>query len=344
VVFEQHEKFGQETSSRNSEVIHAGIYYPAQSLKAKLCVEGNSLLYDFCKQWDLPCNRFGKLIVANSGEEIETLEDLWVRGKGNGVLDLRLLDGAQVSRLEPEINARAALYSPSTGVVDSHQLMKRLEWLAQKNNAILAYNHKVTEIEPGANRHTIGYHGPNGLKDEIQSSWIINSAGLQADHIAGLMGIDIDEADYRLFLCKGEYFQIPFPQSRLVSRLIYPPPYKDLRGLGIHVTKSLDGRIKLGPNAFYVDDQDYTVDPDHREMFYEGIKEYLPFLKPDDLQPDMAGIRPKLQAPDTPIRDFVVCHEKDRGLNGVINLIGIESPGLTSCLSLANMVADLING
>ena len=157
-----------------------------------------------------------------------------------------------------------------------------------------------------------------------------------------MMGIDVDQAGYRLYLCKGEYFSIPLTKSKRVSRLIYPPPYKDLKGLGIHVTKMLDGMIKLGPNAFYVDELDYTVDPEHAEEFYDSIKDYLPFLERDDLQPDMAGIRPKLQAPGTPIRDFVVVHEKDRGLKGVINLIGIESPGLTSCLSLAKMVGDII--
>lgn len=342
VLFERHQKFGRETSSRNSEVLHAGIYYSEGSLKAGLCVKGIRLLYDFCSKLDVPHKRSGKLIVADTEEEILSLESLMVRGRENGVGDLQFLDSAQISELEPNIQATAAIFSPSTGIVDSHQLMSRLEWLAGKGGAIMAYQHEVIEIDPAGNRHVVFYRGPNGSQGSIQSTWLINSAGLSADHIASLLGIDIDAAGYRLCPCKGEYFSIPYSKSKLISRLIYPPPFKDMRGLGVHLTKTLDGGAKLGPNAFYVEDLDYNIDSQHADCFYNSLKGYMPFLEKNDLQPDMAGIRPKLQPPNSPVRDFVICHETKRGLDRVINLIGIESPGLTCCLSLAGMVADLI--
>lgn len=342
VLLERHPKFGQETSSRNSEVIHAGIYYPKGSLKARLCVEGNRLLYGFCSQWNVPHQRMGKFIVATTDEETSTLESLFATGTENGIEDLQMVDRSYIFRQEPHINACAALYSPSTGIVDSHQLMARLEWCALQQGAICAYQHEVLSIEPAPRSHAVVYRGPAGQEEALTCQWLINCAGLSSDHIAALAGIDIDRAGYRLFLCKGEYFKIPYAKSLLVSRLIYPPPFKDLRGLGIHVTKTLDGMVRLGPNALYVDDLDYTVHAEHALPFYYSVKDYLPFLSYDDLQPDMAGIRPKLQAPGTPIRDFVIRHETEKRLQGMINLIGIESPGLTSCLSIARMVGDVV--
>ena len=220
--------------------------------------------------------------------------------------------------------------------------MGRLEWLALQKNAVIAYQHEVTQIKPEGTGYSVFYRGPSGAHESIKCSWLINSAGLSSDYIASLLGIDVDKAGYRLFPCKGEYFTIPFSRSKLISHLIYPPPFKDLRGLGIHITKSIDGRTRLGPNAFFVDKPDYTVEPKHARVFYNSIKQYLPFLKESDLAPDMAGIRPKLQSPGSPIQDFVVCHEKKRGLKCAVNLIGIESPGLTSCLSLAKMVSKII--
>jgi len=342
VLLERHARFGQETSSRNSEVIHAGIYYPRESLKARLCVEGNRRMYDFCAQWQVPCTRLGKLIVANTDEELKSLQGLLAAGAANGVSDLQLLDRAQARRLEPRVQALAALYSPSTGIVDSHCLMARLELLAREGHAVLAYNHEVVGIERSGDMYVIRYQAPAGECGSIASQWVVNSAGLAADTIASLAGIDKDAAGYRLFPCKGEYFRLPPAKSRQLSHLVYPPPYKDLRGLGIHVTLARDGTARLGPNAFYVDQLDYGVDPAHAAEFYAGVRDFLPFVAPGDLVPDTAGIRPKLQAPGTPLRDFVVCHEQGRGLPGFINLIGIESPGLTASLSLAAMVKNLI--
>ncbi len=343
VLVERHNKFGQETSSRNSEVIHGGIYYPTGSLKAKLCVDGNKRLYRFCEEWDIPHNRLGKLIIARTEEEIPVLESILIKGLDNKVFDLELLNADQARKLEPHIKAVAAVLSPSTGIIDSHSLMSRLEWLARQQGTMFAYNHEVTMVEYGSNGYQVTYRGPDGRKDKILCKWLINCAGLGADKIPSWLGMDIDQAAYRIYPCKGEYFGVSNAKSSLVSRLVYPPPLKELKGLGIHATKTLDGRLRFGPNAFYVDNLDYSVDEGHALEFYNSIKTYLPFVDFADLHPDMAGIRPKIQGPGDPVQDFAVKHEVDCGFEGLINLIGIESPGLTSSLSLASMVGDLVD-
>ncbi len=342
ILMESNEKFGMETSSRSSEVIHAGIYYPKNSLKALLCVKGKHLLYEFCDNHKVDCSRCGKLIVATKESEINTLHELLKKGSENGVEGLKILDSLEVSRLEPYIKCEAAILSPSTGIVDSHRLMQRLEANAVEKGVLTAYNHEVTAVEKKRDSYSVCYKTPGGGDEKLESSWVINSAGLMSDKIAEFAGIDIDSASYRLYPCKGEYFSIPHSKAKQISCLVYPPPFADMRGLGIHFTKSLDGRARLGPNAVYVEKSDYEVDPQHSNLFYEGVHSFLPFLNPEDLQPDMAGIRPKLQAPGTDLRDFVICHERERGFEHFINLIGIESPGLTSCLSIAEYVCDLI--
>ncbi len=341
VLMEKHEHFGKETSSRNSEVIHSGIYYPTGSLKATLCVKGRQLLYDFCEKYEVPFQKLGKIIIAPKESDITAIEDLLKKGNDNGVLDLQMLDRREISGLEPCINAAAGLLSPSTGIIDSHILMARLESIAKKGDAMVVYGHEVTGIEAVHDGYKVAFRTPDGDEDRLECACLINCAGLGADKIAGMLGIDIDSAGYRVYPCKGEYFSVRNAKSKQVSHLIYPPPLKNLKGLGIHVTKSLDGSIRLGPNAFYVDIPDYDVDPGHREAFYNAAKEYLPFLEEDDIEPDMAGIRPKIQGPDDPVRDFVIRHEADKGLPGVINLLGIESPGLTSCLAIAEYVSDI---
>lgn len=342
VLFERHPGFGRETSSRNSEVIHAGIYYPPGSLKATLCVEGNRLLYEFCRKYDVPYRRPGKVIVAGSRQEAETLTNLYERGIGNGVAGLFLMSAAELSRLEPEIQADCALYAPSTGVVDTHILMQRLEAVALTGRAVIVYRHEVTGLECDSKHNTLRFSGPDGREETIECGWIVNSTGLSADRMAAAAGIAIDQAGYRIHLCKGEYFSLSPQYTGRIRHLMYPPPYADDRGLGIHLTTSLDGRLRLGPNALYVDTLDYSVEPGHALCFYDALKDYLPFMRLEDLQPDTAGIRPKLQAQGMPVRDFVICRETQRGRDRLINLIGIESPGLTACLSIARMVADMI--
>ncbi|AFM39477.1 putative dehydrogenase [Desulfosporosinus acidiphilus SJ4] len=342
VLLERHNKFGQETSSRNSEVIHAGIYYPTGSLKANLCVAGNQRLYRFCQEWNIPHQRIGKLIIARNGQEIPVLASLLKQGQKNGVNDLELLTKDEISKLEPHIQAVAAVLSPSTGIIDSHQLMLRLEWLALEQGAMIAYQHDVLGIDPKGNSYEVTYRNPAGRLEAIRCQWLINCAGLHSDLIASYLGIDIDKSGYRLYPCKGEYFSVSNSKAGLVSHLIYPPPLKELKGLGIHATKSLDGRLRFGPNAIYTETLNYDVDETHGQEFYDAVTTYMSFLDSEDFLPDMAGIRPKIQAPGDPFRDFIVCHEAERGLEGVINLIGIESPGLTSSLTLAEMVKNMI--
>jgi L-2-hydroxyglutarate oxidase LhgO len=343
-LLEGYDTFGQETSGRNSEVIHAGIYYPAASLKAVLCVEGKELIYSFCKQWNVAHQRVGKIIVATKQEEIGKLESLLEQARQNGVGDLVMLDRKELARLEPNVRAEAGLLSPSTGIMDSHGIMARLEQLALQKGVFIAYRHRVTGIECLSDGFKVFFTNPDGSPDYMCCEWLVNSAGLGASLVAQWAGIDPQEAGYKIFPCKGEYFSIRYGKGKLVSRLIYPTNLEELKGLGVHLTKALDGRLRLGPNACYVDELDYGVNPEHGLEFYEAAKPFLPFLEEEDLTPEMAGIRPKLQGPEDSFRDFVIEHETGRGLEGLINLIGIESPGLTCCLSIARKVAGMITG
>ena len=342
VLMEQHEQFGQETSSRNSEVIHAGIYYPAGTLKARLCVEGRELLYNYCEEQNIAHARSGKLIVANTPGECASLDSLLEQAAANGVENLEMLDRKMVSRLESHLKADCALFSPSTGIINSHALMAHLEEEALQNGVLPAYCHTVTGIERRPDGYRIRFQNPDGSPDTLDCLSIVNCAGLQADRLAAAAGIDIDGAGYRHHYCKGEYFNLPQAKASLVGRLIYPPPLHELTGLGIHVTKTLDGRLILGPNTVYVDEIDYRVDPARAVEFYDAVKTFLPFVELADLEPEMAGIRGKLSGPGQPFRDFVIAEESRRGLPGLINLVGIESPGLTCCLSIARMVEALL--
>ena len=342
IVMEKHGQFGWETSSRNSEVIHAGMYYPTGSLKAKVCIDGNPRLYEFCAKYNIPHQRIGKLIIAREESEIPSIEAILKQGQINGVSGLEMIDKAKVASLEPNINAVAAVYSPNTGIIDSHKLMAKLESMAKQGGTMVAYHHEVKNVQYTKDQYEVEYIDSDGNEESLACRWLINCAGLYADHIAASLGIDVEAAGYKIYPVKGEYFSLPVGKSSLLFHLVYPPPLKALKGLGIHVTKTLDGRARLGPSAFYVDKIDYDVDPNNAASFYQAAKTYLPFLDPEDLQADMSGIRAKIQSPNAPIADFVIRHEVDRGLPRFINLVGIESPGLTACLSIANMVVDMV--
>lgn len=342
IIMEKQGQFGWETSSRNSEVIHAGMYYPTNSLKAKVCIDGNPRLYEFCTKHNIPHQRIGKLIIAREESEIPSIEGILKQGQNNGVIGLEMLDKTQVATLEPHITAVAAIYSPNTGIINSHKLMAKLESIAMQGETMIAYHHEVKNIQHVKDQYEVTYTDPAGNDDTLACRWFINCAGLYADRIAASLGIDVETAGYKIYPVKGEYFSLPIGKSNLLSHLIYPPPLKALKGLGIHVTKSLDGRARLGPSAFYVNKIDYDVNPNNAATFYQAAKTYLPFLDSDDLQPDMSGIRPKIQSPTAPMADFIIRHEVDRGLPRFINLVGIESPGLTACLSIASMVVDWV--
>jgi L-2-hydroxyglutarate oxidase LhgO len=342
-VVERNETFGQETSSRNSQVVHAGIYYPEGTLKAKTCVAGNTIIYELCNKHGIGHRRLGKIIVAVDDGEMEQLQVLLNRGERNGVDGLKMLDRQQVKRVEPNVRAAAALFSPSSGIVDSHAMMRYFLGKATDNGAKVVYKTKVVGIEKGSN------HGYKVFVEDQSGGFsfitrvLINCAGLSSERVAELAGIATIEAGYKLYYCKGEYFKLARGKSKLVRRLVYPPPKQRGAGLGIHVTPSLDGSILLGPNARYIDVVDYSVDNQQKEPFCDSVREFLPFIQYEDLEPEMAGIRPTLQGPQDEFRDFIIRDEYDKGLPGFINLIGIESPGLTASPAIAKYVADIVN-
>jgi L-2-hydroxyglutarate oxidase LhgO len=340
-LIEKYPTFGQETSSRNSEVIHAGIYYPQGSLKAKLCVEGKGLLYEYCKKYDIPFNNCGKLIVATTPEEISVIEGIKNTAARNGVT-LEILDREQIVSLEPNIFALKALFSPTTGIVDSHSLMKRLETNTLNNGGQIVYRSEVTGIKKIRNGYEIELLDSDKKCYSYTSSIVINSAGLTSDKISVMAGIR--DENLTIHFCKGEYFRVNPPKNRLINRLVYPVPHHNMEGIGIHVTIDMGGGVKLGPDVTYLESNvyDFRVDPSKQEAFWLSAKKFLPFLEFDDLAPEMAGIRPKTQKPGEPIRDFYITEESKRGYPGFINLIGMESPGLTSCLAIAKYVGEFI--
>jgi L-2-hydroxyglutarate oxidase LhgO len=339
-VFEKNRTFGLETSSRNSEVIHAGIYYPEDSLKAKLCVEGKNLLYKLCSEHDIACRKCGKIIVAADENETNWLEELHRQGMKNGVDDLVLLSGTQVKKLEPCIEAKAGLLSPSSGVFDSHNLLKLLHSQAKERGTEFVFGTEVIAIERASATYKVEIKDRDGTSTFIANT-VVNCAGLNSDKIAELAGIDIAKSGYELHYCKGEYFNLDSKYRNVITRLIYPTP--EQAGHGIHWRQTLDDRVLLGPSAYYVEAIDYSVDETHKDYFYSSAKRFIPFVELEDLAPESAGIRPKLQGPGDDFRDFVIKHEQEAGLPGLIDLIGIESPGLTAALAIARYVSRMMS-
>ena len=338
VVLEKHDRFGRETSSRNSEVIHAGIYYPKGSLKSLLCREGAERLYGLCEDFHIPYRKLGKVIIATSPEELATLEDVFRRGAANEVPDLVMLDAGDLRRLEPHTNGIAAVYSPRTGIVDSHALMTHLYNTARNRGVTFAFNSELDRLSREKD------HFVAGVKEGrycFQSRVVINAAGFQSDRVAALAGIDVDNTGYRIHPCKGSYFCYQKPSP--VKMLVYPVPHEELAGLGVHATLDMGMRLRFGPDVEYVDGIDYRVEEEKKDLFFAGASKIIPGLERDALSPDMAGIRPKLQGPGEKTRDFVIREESDRGLPGLVNLIGIESPGLTASLAIAKKVAELVS-
>lgn len=339
-VFEKNRTFGLETSSRNSEIIHAGIYYPEDSLKAKLCVEGKSLLYKLCDRYNIAYKKSGKIIVAASKNETTQLENLYEQGRKNGVDDLVLLSRTELKKLEPSIEARAGLLSPSSGILDSYTLLKFLYGQAREKGAEFVFDTEVIGIERVGAKYKVQIKDRDGISDFV-AHVIVNCAGLNSDKIAQLAGIDIAKAGYKLHYCKGEYFSLSSKYRNLVSRLIYPVP--EQAGHGIHLRQGLDGRVLLGPSAHYVEAIDYAVDETQKQAFYNSTKRFLPLVELEDLAPESAGIRPKLQGPGEAFRDFVIAHEEKASFPGLINLIGIESPGLTASPAIARYVDRMMD-
>ena len=339
-VVERHDGFGRETSSRNSEVIHAGLYYDERMLKTRLCVRGNPLLYERCARRGIPHARTQKIVVATTAAEEEPLRALRAQAVRNGVPGVRLIGREEIRRLEPQAEGLLGLLSPDSGIVDSHALMAHLEAEAKGKGATVAYGAEVTAIRRVPGGYEAQVRDADGGLFALRAAALVNSAGLQADRLAALAGIDVDAAGYRIRPCKGEYFRVADRHRGRLTRLVYPLPSPI--HLGAHAVLQLDGRLKVGPSSFYVDTLDYSVDPSHGRDFWEKAHPFLPFLSPEDLSPDQSGIRPKLHGPGEPIADWVIREEADHGLPGLVDLVGMESPGLTACLAIAEEVAGLL--
>jgi L-2-hydroxyglutarate oxidase LhgO len=343
LVLEQACSFGQETSSRNSEVVHGGMYYPAHTLKSSLCVEGRKLLYEICVKQDIPYKKIGKLIIATENEELPALDGLREQGKSNGVSGLRLVSATELRQMEPNLNGIAALFSEETGIVDSHRLMEYFLQSAQEKDVVVAYHSLVFAIAKMGCGYRITVKNNEEIL-EINSSVVINCAGLDSDTIAELAGINLKKYKYELYYCKGQYFRVSSGKTKLLNRLVYPVPKPKSGGLGVHATLDLGGGLRLGPDDRYLNNRikDYSVDESKKRDFYLSTIKFMPFIDEEDLSADTAGIRPKLQEAAGEFRDFVIKEESEAGFPGLINLIGIESPGLTACPAIAKYVKGLL--
>ena len=331
IILESESIIGSATSSRNSEVIHAGIYYGTESLKAKLCVEGKVALYDYCKNHGIPFKRCGKMIVATNEGQIERLKALQRKATANNVTDLIWQDKKTTLDMEPELNAVASILSPSTGLIDSHALMLSYQGEAEANGAVIAYNTPVLngEIIDKGMLLNVGGKAPM----TIESKMVFNCGGLNAQKItASLKGFPsehIPETHY----AKGNYFALN--DKNPFTHLIYPIPEE--AGLGVHLTIDLGGQAKFGPDVEWIDTIDYNVNPLRGKKFYRAIRDYWPGLRDDTLIPSYSGIRPKLKGQGNPPMDFIFSGPSTHGVQGLVNLYGIESPGLTASLLIADL-------
>ena len=339
VVIEAAEAIGTETSSRNSEVIHAGIYYPADSLKARLCVSGKHALYEYCAAHGVPHRRLGKLIAATNEAQLPELEALREKARANGVDDLEMLDGDQARQLEPNVASAAALLSPSTGIIDSHALMLAYQGEAEDQGAMIAFHSRVTRgaVEPDGIRLDIETEPGEAMT--LKASTVVNSAGLGAQGVAHCIdGVPPDTIP-PLHFARGCYFTLsgraPF------SRLIYPMP--EPGGLGVHVTLDMGDQARFGPDVEWIEAVEYRVDPSRADRFYPAIRAYYPALEDGALQPGYAGVRPKVVPQGAPAGDFMVEGPETHGVEGLVNLFGIESPGLTASMAIADLTVERLN-
>ena len=328
---------GSHTSSRNSEVVHAGIYYPSASKKARLCVRGKELIYAYCAQNDVPHRRLGKLIVAGRDDELPALERLRAQAEANGVDDLEWLEAGQIARLEPAVRAVRGLFSPSSGIVDSHALMSAFVRDARGGGAELVVASPILSGAVTSDGIELSVGGADPTS--IVCSAVVNSAGLFAQRVArSIRGVP-EHSIPGTFYAKGHYFTLsgksPF------SHLVYPIPAPG--GLGVHVTLDLAGQVRFGPDVSWIDDVDYAFDENRAASFYTAARAYFPGLEDGALQPGYTGIRPKLLPAGSPFQDFVVQGPRDHGVPNLVQLYGIESPGLTASLALAEEVCELID-
>ena len=335
LVIERHRRFGEETSSRNSGVVHSGIYYPTGSLKARLCTRGREMLYAYSLERGVSHQRCGKLIVAQA-EQIAGLTALYNQARNNGVADVRWLEGSEARQLEPAVRCTAALYSPSSGIVDVHDLMTALLADIEALGGSLVLNSTVVLARPAALGLELVVRSGHD-ENTIIARQLVNSAGLAAvDLTSRIVGYPSDRIP-AAYLAKGSYFSCT---ARPFRRLVYPMPNE--AGLGIHATLDLDGNIRFGPDVEWVDSIEYSVDARRVDEFYSSIRDYWPDLSDGDLQPAYAGMRPKIVGRGERASDFVIAGPTEHGIPGLVNLLGIESPGLTAALAIGDHVQGLM--
>ena len=338
ILLERESAFGTISSARNSEVIHAGIYYPKDSLKAKLCVEGNRMLYEYCRIHHVATQPYGKLIVASDDSQLDDLQAILYKAQQNNVPDIKLITGEQAKAMEPDLQCAAAVLSSTTGIVDSHGLMLSLLGGFEDAGGMIAYQSPLISAKPIGTSAQEGFELEIGGADamKIQTKLLINCAGMSAPAIAKKIEDLAQEQIPKAYFAKGNYFSLsgksPF------KHLIYPIP--EPGGLGVHLTLDMGGQAKFGPDVEWleIDEEnqiDYTVNPKRGEGFYEAVRKYWPSLKDNALQPDYSGVRAKIVPPNAPAGDFCFNMPKDHGLEGLFNLYGFESPGLTSSLAIA---------
>ena len=335
LILEELPKIGQITSSRNSGVIHAGIYYSEKSLKAKMCVEGNKLLYNYCQKFNIPHKNTKKILIASSDEQIEIIDNIKIKAEKNGVKDIEKLSQLKVTKLEPLIQCKEALLIPSSGIIDVISFMNSLEGQIKDNQGLLSCNSKVNKINYDGKIFTLEIFDKEKNITTINCKKLINSAGLYASDVANKIEFLKKEFIPETFYAKGNYFSLS--KDLGIRHLIYPIP--EGFGLGIHLTLELDKTIKFGPDVEWVEDiNNYRVNINRKKNFVKEIEKYLPSLDANLLQPSYSGIRPIMNKKDKSMRDFIIDTEDSHNIPGLINLYGIESPGLTSSLSLAKYI------
>mgnify|MGYP005849190991 CR=1 FL=1 len=342
LVIEKNESFGMETSSRSSEVIHAGVYYPKNSLKANLCIKGNELLYQLATKYNIPYKNCGKLIVATTSEEESRLQQIMNHSISIGAKKVRILDKNEIKNLEPNVNAKSAIFFPTSGIIDSHSLMKFFFTKAKDGGVDFLFRSEVIAIEKMPNCYKILIK-ENNQKDFslVTTKVVINAAGLNSGKIAEIAGFDIDKLKYKIYYRKGIYFRVQKNLQKMPRMLIYPVPLEDAT-VGIHTVPELTGGMRLGPYDLWSKEIDYSVDESLLDLFYNAVKNFIPLIEKDNLNPDMAGIQAKRYGKGEKSRDFVIKEESEKGFPNFINLIGIESPGLTCSPAIGIEVKEIV--
>jgi L-2-hydroxyglutarate oxidase LhgO len=338
IAAEAADAIGTGVSSRNSEVIHAGLYYPTGSKRAYHCPRGRRMLYDFCASHGVPHRKCGKLVVATNASEMERLESILKQAMINGVEGVDIIDGGAAKRLEPALACVAAMRSPETGIVDSHRYMLALQGDLEDHGGVIALDTPIERLRPARGGWTVDFGGADPQSITVDA--VVNSAGLGAQKLGRATEGYPAERVPPLFLGKGSYFS--YAGRPVFSRLIYPVPIPG--GLGVHVTLDMAGRMRFGPDVEWVGEENYDVDAARSAAFYARIRDYWPGLPDQGLVPDYSGIRPKLTGPKEPAVDFMIDGPREHGLDRLVHLFGIESPGLTSALSLAEEVVDALSG